>query len=577
MAQPVQTHSGWLFKILRRLSPLYIEVIFLSFFINIFALGVPIFVLQVYDRVVFHHGISTLYGLFAGIIGVLLFDLLFRQVRGWIMQRAALHVDVQLGQTVFKHFQSLPLQTLENRATSFWGALFRDLDMVRNTLSGATAILLVDLPFVLLFVWLIFYIAEPLAFVLLGVICGFVLISVLSGIVLGHSSKQEKKSQRDRDSLLSELVLARTTVKSLNLSQHFLPVWEKSHSTNIEQSMKRGSATNLFTNLAHSLTMGTSVAMTTVGALAIMDQNLTMGALIAANMLSSRLLSPMNQLVSAWRNFASFRQSYHRISSILAMPIEKTDDAIELERPKGSITLEKASFWYQPNVPVLNNLNISINPGGLTAIVGANGCGKSTFLKCVQGLYPLSEGRILIDQIDSQQLSRPKLAQWIGYVPQENVLFNASIKENIAMGAPHVEDTHIIQAAQYAGVHDAIVNLPNGYETEVGESGHFLSGGVRQKIAIARALVGDPPILLLDEPTGSLDRKSEEQLLHNLRQLAQHKTILVVTHSHVFLQGCHAIIAMDNGRITMAGASASVLPRLFGTPLAQSHNGGENQ
>ena len=312
--------------------------------------------------------------------------------------------------------------------------------------------------------------------------------------------------------------------------------------------------------------MVTTVGMTSIGAIAIINQELTMGALIATNMLSGRLLGPLNQLVGTWRVYSSFGQAVNRVGEVFSAESDRMVTEIDVERPKGEIIIEDVVFSYtEDGVNVVDGVKIGIRPGGLHAIVGRNGCGKTTLMKMIQGLYKPKSGRVLLDGADIAQYSRPQMVQWVGYVPQETILFAGTVKENIVYGNPSADDEQIIGAAEAAGVHKFIIDLPDGYATENGEAGQRLSGGQRQRISIARALVGDPAVLLLDEPSGSLDRQAEEELRTTLIDLAKEHTVILVTHSPLMLQGCDNLIALDRGKIALAGPAKDILPRLFGS------------
>ena len=556
--------KGWLGPMLRPLRPLFLEVFTISLFVNLLALVVPIFVLQVYDRVVAHAGITTLEGLVIGVALALAFDNLLRQLRSRLLQRISLQIDVNLSRQLFNKFLSLPLRDLEARPAAYWQMLFRDVENVRNTLGGAQAVLVADLPFAVLFLTLVFIIATPIAWVLLVALPIFILVAWRSGAALRAAAAAEQKAGVGRDNLIGEIIAGRATVKALALDQAVAPQWEERQAATIERALARGRRTDGYSNLGASLGSLVTVSLTTVGALAIVDQQISIGALVATNMLSNRIVSPFNQLVGGWRNFVTFRQSLNRLGEVLALPSERLDSPIQLQRPKGQITLETLSFAYQDRAgrPVLDKLQLQIMPNGLHAIVGRNGSGKTTLLKLIQGLYPPASGRVLLDGADIAQFGRHDLARWIGYVPQECVLLAGTIKENIARGRTDLSDEEILNAAQLAGVHAQIVDFPQGYGTDVGEGGGRLSGGQRQRIAIARALVGDPPILLLDEPSGSLDRKAEEDLRAVLAELARDHTILIVTHSPILLAACHNVIALDAGRLVMAGPAREVLPKL---------------
>lgn len=554
----------WLNPILKPLMPIFREVVAMSAFVNLLALATPIFTLQVYDRVVGTGGLSTLWGLIIGMVLVVLFDLALKQARSRIMQTVALRVDVIVGRHLFNKLVSLPLHQLEGHPASYWQSLFRDVDAVRNTLSGGSAILLCDLPFTIMFFTLIWVIAAPIAWVLLIILPLFMLVAWRSGNVMSQANAAERESTQSRDDLIAELIQGRTTIKALALERSMRPLWEETHAENIAQSMYRGSRTDFYTNCSQSLTMATTIFLTSVGAYQIIHQNLTMGALIATNMLSGRLLGPLNQLVGQWRAYNSFKQSVDRLSEVFSSTSDRAVSEVQLEKPRGEITVENLSFAYTETAkPVVDDVSINIRQEGVHALVGRNGSGKTTLLKMIQGLYAPTNGRVLLDGADIAQFSRAELATWIGYVPQETVLFAGTVRDNIVHRHPDASDDDIIDAATAAGVHHFIIDLPDGYASDIGEAGQRLSGGQRQRIAIARALLGDPAVLLLDEPSASLDRQAEQELRKTLVDIGKTRTVMIVTHSPILLAACDNLVALDKGKVVLEGPSREVLPKLF--------------
>jgi ATP-binding cassette subfamily C protein LapB len=553
---------AWLMPILERFRPLAKEAAALSFFINLLGLAAPVFVLQIYDRVVFRSGLSTLVALTIGMIMACAFEFILRQARARMMQRVALDIDVRVGRAVFDKVLSVPLHTLESRPTAYWKLLFRDVDVVRNMLSGPTAMLAVDAPFSLLFLLLIFVIAWPVAWVLVVILGCFVVLSWRSGRAVGGAAAREMNAAVQRDAKLEEFLAQRATVKSLAMGARLKSVWEDAQHGTITQSLARGSESDLAGSLGQLLTVAATVAMTAVGALAIIDQNLTIGGLIAANMLAGRLLAPMNQLVGAWRGYTSFRQSVDRLADALRLGEDLGHSPVALVRPRGHIKLDKLHFGYPGQALIIEDLDLTIEHGGIHGILGLNGSGKTTLLKLIMGLYRPVKGRVLLDGADIDQFARDDLARWIGFVPQDCVLLGGTIRENIALGRPDATDEEIVHAATLAQAHAAIAALPKGYGTAVGEGGAQLSGGMRQRISIARALLGDPPVIVMDEPTSSLDRQAEEGLKDALATLAAKHTIILVTHSPVLLQACQRLVVLEAGRIAAQGPPAVVIAAL---------------
>ena len=568
MALTIDDESrAWLKAALKPVWPRMRELLAFSLFINILALASSVYVLQVYDRVVFHAGLTTLQALAIGMALVVGFEFVLRQARSRLIQRVAMVVDVELGRRLYAKLAALPLRTLEAAPAAFWQAVFRDVAEVRNLVGGPTAVLVVDLPFIVLFVGVICIIALPIVWVLVLSIAAFGVLAWASSRSIQSASLAERAAVQGRDAFLAEFATGRTTIKALALEHALKPLWEDRLAGTIEGAIERGSRSDGYSNLGIAFSVLNTVAMTAVGALAILEQSMTMGALIAANMLANRVIGPVNQLTGAWRTFASFRAAVHRVSQVFALPEERMSGAVAMERPSGSIAFEQVSFGYEgAPKPVLESLQLSIRPGGLHAIVGRNGCGKTTLLKLMQGLYRPASGRVLLDGADIAQFGRAELAAWFGYVPQECFLFAGTVRDNIAKRKPEASDDEVLRASRLAGVHDYIIDLPEGYATDIGEAGGRLSAGQRQRITVARALIGDPPVLLLDEPTASLDRQAEDELRAVLAELGRDHTVIVVSHSPPLLAMCNTIIVIDRGKVALAGPPNEVMPRIMGRP-----------
>lgn len=561
----------WLRTLLEPLKPLFKEVLAISFFINLLAIAVPVFVLQVYDRVIFHSGLSTLQGLVIGVAVVIVFDFLLRRGRAKMLQAVGVKIDVEVSARLVNKLLALPLRTLESRPGAYWQMLFRDADVIRTVFSGATAVLATDLIFGALFLGIVAIIAWPVFWVLLVIFALFVALAWHAGREVDAATEKERQKVVTRDGLISEIILGRTTVKALALGDRMRDEWERRQEDSVVEGINRGARNDSYVYAGQSLTLVATVAMTTIGALAILNQSLTMGGLIAANMLSSRLLSPLNQLVGTWRTYTQFKQSAQRLVHVFGEREDLQDSPIQIERPKGRITLDNVTFRYTPeSAPAIEGVKLDIPAGGMTAVMGPNGGGKTTLAKIILGLYRPDEGKVLIDGADITQFARRDLARWLGYVPQECVLFAGSIRENIAVTKPDATDEEIVRAATDARAHTLILSLPKGYGSPVGEGGGQLPGGLRQRIAIARALLCDPPILVMDEPTASLDRAGEEELRASLINMAKDKTIILVTHSPPMVHACQNVVIVERGRIKTAGPTQKTLEAL-GATRARSH------
>lgn len=545
--------NEWLKDVLRPVRKRIGEVIAYSFIVNLLAIAVPVFVLQVYDRVVFHGGVSTLQGLVIGMVIAVAFDFLLRQGRAKLLRSAAVEIDIGLSRSLYGRITAAPLPLLESRPAAYWQALFRDADTVRNAFSGLSAVLVADLPFALFFGIAIFIIAAPVGWVLLAVFPLFIALAWYSGRVMHGASAEERRASYDRDTITAELIGGRATVKALALKEPMSGLWEDRHANAVEEAVRRGNQSDTFVHLGLALTILTTVAITTVGAIAILNQEMSIGALVAANMLGGRIVQPFQQLVGNWRTYMATRQSLQRLNDCFSAVEEADRGAVSVTIRDGVLWLDNVTFAYaQDRPPAVREARLKIG-AGLHALIGPNGSGKTTLLKIMQGLYRPASGRVLLDEADIAQFGRADLARGIGYVPQHTFLFAGTIRENIAIARPGAGDDLIVDAAHLAGAHSAIAALPDGYGSRIGEGGMDLPGGVRQRIAIARALIGDPPVLLLDEPSGNLDAAATRALAQNLKALSDNRTIIVVTHSPELLDACQNIIAMDGGRIIAAG------------------------
>lgn len=566
----------WLKRVLLPLRRRFAEVVVISLFTNLLALAVPLYTLQVYDRVVGHRATTTLIALAIGILLALVFDFLLRLTRSRMLQDAAIDIDAHLGRHLYNRFRLLPLQVIESKPTNYWRSLFQDTQIIRSVFSGPTAVLLADIPFALLFLLVIFIVATPIAWALLLIIPAFLTLTWWSTRRMTEASSNETNRNLSHDMMISEMLAGRTTVKALRIDAVAQPHYEDLHAASIEDSYQRGVRTDLAIALGQSLAVSSTAFLVTLGALAIIAGEMTVGSLIATTMLTSRIIAPLNQLLSGWRGFARCKQAIEHLNQIEALPREKDESSVSRPRPKGLMQVENISVRYAgSDQPVIKDCSFALQPGQMVGLIGRNGCGKSTLVKTLQGLYTPEAGRILLDGADIAQFSRAEITQWIGYVPQECFLFSGTIRDNIAKAWPEASSDAVLAAARLAGADEFIIDLPDGYDTPIGEAGHRLSGGQRQRLAIARALLRNPPVLLLDEVTSNLDSASEIKLRHHLLALSQDRSILVATHSLPILRACHRILVMDRGRIVQDGPADQVLATIVGQdPAGKKKTGG---
>ena len=560
---PAAAGKDWLANLLLSLRPAYRQALVVSFFVNLLALAASMFSMQVYDKVVFHAGLYTLAALVVGMLFVIVFEHVLRSVRAEVLQQAGVRLEVEIGRSLFSRFLALPTLALESRPASYWQSLFRDVELVRSTCSGANALLLVDLPFTLIALVVIGIIAWPVLPVMILFGAGFMFLAWRSGRVLRDSSGAEREKGLSREALLAEITAMRTTVKAQGFDDAITTRWESRYAEWLEESATRSRQGDHYRDLAHGLQLALTVAMTSVGAIAILGHEMTMGSMIAANILSGRVIGPLVQLVSQWRLVGQFQLARKRLDAVFALPLERPASAVKLPRPQGALVLENVRFRFPgAEHDLVQPISGQIGPFGLHAIVGSNGSGKSTLLKLLRGLYAPTEGRVLIDGADIAQFARRDLVQWIGYLPQYVQLLSGSVRDNLALGETGVGDDALVKAATLAQAHDFIVARPDGYGASVGEQGSALSGGERKRIAIAQALIHDAPVLLLDEPTSDLDHGSEQAFVQTLRRLAKDHTVIVVTHSPAVLDACDGVLVMEKGKLVAAGPADAILPKL---------------
>jgi ATP-binding cassette subfamily C protein LapB len=454
---------------------------------------------------------------------------------------------------------------MQSRPSSYWHRLFQDVGILRQVLSGHLAMLLADLPFALLYLLVIAVIASPVLWVLLLAIPALVAVTWLGAGRMSYASAEETRRVMHHERYLAELLAGQMTVKALMSDVALQPQWAASYAAMLQQSQHNGETTDRAVLWGQSLATLTTTLLLTIGALAVVDQQMSMGALIAATMLTSRILMPLNQLASQWKLLVRARLAWRNLEHFSTLPQWQIAPSLQRPMPEASVTLEAVTYTHGGAArPAVQQCSVQMQAGEIIGIVGRNGCGKSTLLRLMQGLYTPQEGRVLLAGMDITQLSRSELSRWVGYVPQECYLFEGSIRHNIAAASPEASDAEILLAAERAGVSGFIDSLPDGYATQIGENGQRLSGGQRQRIALARALLQHPPVLLLDEITSHLDTEAEMHLRNQLPQLATDRLVVLATHSLVMLRACTRIVVMENGRIVADDTSQKLLPRLIG-------------
>ncbi|MEO0443524.1 MAG: type I secretion system permease/ATPase [Pseudomonadota bacterium] len=572
LQQPLQSRSqaddtqnnNWFWSVMKSSWRIYRDVLMASFFINLLAIATPLFVMNVYDRVVPNQALATLWVLAIGVIIVYLFDLVLKGLRGYFVEVAGKKSDILLSCFLFERVLGSRFSESPSSIGSFVSQ-FREFDSVRNFYTSSTITAFIDLPFVLVFLLLILYVGGPLVWVPIIALP----IILLYGFVLQKpiklSVEQTFRSAAQKNAILVESLVGLETVKVLGTEGFLQRLWERSvgHLAHWSQRVRLLSlSVTLFSGLIQQLA---SVVIIIAGVYLIVERELTMGALIACFMLASRAMMPISQVASLLVSYDQTKTALAALNDIVAKPQERNPEKPFVKRPHfaGAIQFNKVNFAYPDDKQAaLEDISFKINAGEKVAIIGRIGSGKTTIQKLILGLYAPSQGNVLFDGIDSQQIDPADLRQHIGYVPQDIVLFAGSIKDNLSYGASHISDAHIIAAAELSGVKEFVDRHPLGFDRLVGERGQALSGGQRQSIGIARALLRKPSMMVLDEPTSGMDNSSETHVKHKLEKVLRHKTLILVTHKTSLLSLVDRVLVLDNGRLIADGPKAPVLEAL---------------
>jgi ATP-binding cassette, subfamily C, bacterial LapB len=559
-----QRKGHWFWGVITEHRPLYRDVLLTAFIINIFALASPLFVMNVYDRVVPNHATDTLWVLALGVVLMITADFGLRMMRAWFVDLAASRTDITLSATIMERVLGLKLSERPTSVGSFAASL-QSFESIRSFIGSATVLAFIDLPFVLLFTLVIILISWPLVF---PILVGIILIFIYAAAVqhkMHNLSQSSMEASAQRNAILVESLQGLETLKTLGAEGRMQSLWEKATLILSRTSVK-------MRMLSSSVSAGTSwiqqvvsVVIIIVGVYQIIDGHLTQGGLIASYMLAARVMGPISQTAALLMQYHHAATALVNLDIIMNKPIERPLDThwISHKRLQGGIEFKQVGFKY-PNDEreVLRNVSFKINPGEHVAILGRNGSGKTTIEKMIAGLYEPAGGTVLIDGIDIRQLDPAELRRNIGYVSQDVNLFFGNLRENIVMSAPHVSDEVLLETVRLSGLTDFINQHPAGLAMPVGEHGQLLSGGQRQSVTIARALLNDPSILLFDEPTGAMDHSTEEEFKRNIAQFAQGKTLLVITHRTSLLELVNRIIVVDAGKIVADGPKEQVVEAL---------------
>lgn len=564
-AENINTHEGhWFWRTLWENRSIYRDVLIASVVINLFILANPLFVMNVYDRIVPNNAVESLWVLAIGVSVVYMFDILLKFLRSYFLEIAGKKADVILSAKLFE--QTLGL-TMNNRSGSIgsFANNIKEFDSIRNFFTSGTIATLVDLPFTIIFLLVIYYIAGNIVLLPIIIILLILLYSLMMKNRIQKAIEASYEASAQKNAVLIETLTAIETIKSLGVEAHSQWKWEQAVGEIARASLKSKMLQSSIGRATGFMQQMSTVVIVLAGVYMIQDGDLTMGGLIAAVMLSQRAIGPMGQIANLTSSYEQTKTALQSLNDLMEKDVERPANKRFIQHPhfEGGIEFIDVSFTYpDESKPALSHVSFKIEPGEKVGIIGRIGSGKSTIEKLILGFYKPDEGSILIDGIDITQLDPAELRQNINYVPQDVKLFSGDVRENIAYRAPFVEDDEIIRAARLAGVDDFIKQHPSGYNLKVSEGGGSLSGGQRQSIGVARALLLEAPIYLFDEPTNAMDAKTEQTLINRLKHNTIRNTLMVVTHKMTLLQLVDRLLVLDSSKIIADGKKETVLEAL---------------
>lgn len=554
----------WFWGVLSENSRIYRDIMLAAFLINMFALALPLFTMNVYDRIVPNRSVETLWMLGFGVSLIIIGDFVLRTMRGYFLDWASQRVDIKLSSRIMERVLGVRMENRPLSVGSFASNL-RSFETVRDFITSATITTFIDIPFAFIFVAVMAWIAWPM---IIPVVIGGILMLIYALSVqtkMHELSETMYRAGAMRNATLIESLVGLDTVKAMGIEGAMQSKWERSTAFLSEISGKLRLLSSTINNGSMGLQQFITVTMLLLGVYLVMAGDLTMGGLIACTMLASRALSPISQAAGLMTQYHNASTALTSLEGIMSNPVERPDDAAFLSRRnfRGDIEFREVSFNYpESEVSALKNVSFKIRAGEHVAILGRMGSGKTTLHKLMLGLYQPTSGAVLVDGIDIRQLDPAELRRHIGYVQQDTNLFYGTMKENIAISALHADDASIIHAAQVGGIDEFINMHPQGYDMPVGERGETLSGGQKQGVGIARAVINHPPILLLDEPTSAMDHSGEELVKQRLKAELTGKTLVLISHRSSLFDMVDRIIVIDNGRVMADGAKNDIIEAL---------------
>ena len=553
---------SWFLGAIHKYRHLLSEVLVASFFLQLLGLVSPLFFQVVIDKVLVHRSLSTLDVLILGLLTISVFETVLGILRTYLFSHTTNRIDVELGARLFHHLLALPMAYFQARRVGDSVARVRELENIRNFLTSSALTLVIDLFFTFVFLGVMFFYSPLLTWIVLGSFPFYIAIS--AGVTPLFRRRLDEKFRRgaENQAFLVESVTGIETLKALAVEPQMQRRWEEQLAGYVGASFKVLSLGNSASQLVQLVSKIVMASLLYCGAKLVIDGGLSVGELVAFNILAGRVSAPVLRLAQVWQDFHQARLSIARLGDILNTTAEPTYSAGRARLPaiRGDIKFDHVSFRYRiDGQEVLQDVSFEVPAGQVVGIVGPSGSGKSTFAKLVQRLYVPERGRVLVDGMDLAVADPAWLRRQIGVVLQENVLFNRSVRDNIALADPAMPMERVIAAARLAGAHEFILELAEGYDTIVGERGSTLSGGQRQRIAIARALVTNPRILIFDEATSALDYESERIIQHNMKDIAKGRTVLVIAHRLSTVRAADRIVTLDRGRLVEDGSHDTLI------------------
>ncbi|MDX9960453.1 MAG: type I secretion system permease/ATPase [Aliarcobacter sp.] len=557
----IEDSKRWFYRTMQKNISIYKLVIIAAILINIFVIFVPLFTMNVYDRVLPNKAIDTLWVLLSGIVFVLVFDFILKLIRAYFIEQAGKRADIRMSSKIFDQLLNIKLDA-KPASTGMFVSRLQSFESVREFFTTATITAFVDLPFVIFFIIIIFYIGGPLGYVSLATMFIAITFSWFMQKPIKQTILNSAKEDQIKQTVLTETVTGLEIIKSVRAQNRMRTHWERSISQTSYYGNKSHYLAQIVNYFVGFISQLSGIIIVAGGVLLASDGTVTMGAIIAAMMLNSRVIGPVSQIAGMIIRLDRTMLSLNNIDEIMKMPVERERNQKYLSRPnlEGDIVFKDVNFAYkEQKFDVLKNINLTIKKGEKVGIIGKIGSGKSTLAKLLLNLYEPTKGSVLVDNTDIRQIDPVDLRRSIGYVPQEPFLFMGSIKDNITIGEQFATDEQILKAAKIAGVHDFLGKHEKGYDLIVGERGEGLSGGERQAVTLARAILSNPNILVLDEPTNMMDELSENVFKKKVQMIVEDKTVIIITHKPSLLSIVDRLIVIEDGKIIADGPKEKIV------------------